>query len=62
MKKKNKDKSFLDMCELSENNFYPPDDNRMLKSNVRGVFGGDNFLDYLEYMFDMVEELELFEN
>lgn len=54
--------SFDDMTDelfkgcLTEADFYPPSDNRNLKSNVKDIFGGDNFADYCEYIFDVLEE------
>lgn len=41
---------------LTEKDFYPPEDNRVLKSYVEDVEGGDNFADYCEYIFDLLEE------
>lgn len=47
----------LDIYELSEEDFYPPADDRVLKSGVSDIVNGDNFVDYSEYIFDMTEEL-----
>ena len=41
---------------LSEINFYPPYDNRFLKSYVEDVNDGENFADYCEYIFEIYEE------
>lgn len=41
---------------LTEADFYPPADNRTLKSNVKDIYNGDNFADYCEYIFDLLEE------
>lgn len=46
---------------LSEMDFYPPSDNRTLKSNVKDIAGGDNFADYCEYIFGLLEEEEYYE-
>lgn len=46
---------------LTEIDFYPPPDNRVLKSNVRDVNGGDNFADYCEYFFDLLEEEDYYD-
>lgn len=46
---------------LSEMDFYPPSDNRTLKSNVKDIVGGDNFADYCEYIFSLLEEEEYYE-
>ena len=41
---------------LSEQDFYPPKDDRVLKSYIRDIDGGDNFADYCKDMFDLLEE------
>lgn len=46
---------------LSEIDFYPPPDNRVWKSYVEDINNGDNFADYCEYIFDILEEEEYFE-
>lgn len=46
---------------LTEADFYPPSDNRMLKSNVKNIVGGDNFADYCEYIFAVLEEEEYYD-
>jgi hypothetical protein len=45
---------------LKEQDFYPPEDNRNLKSYVNDIYGGDNFADYCEYIFDVLEEEEYY--
>lgn len=55
--RRKKSSDALNIYVLSEKDFYPPDDNRFLKSGIRGVYGGDNFLDYVEYIHDILEEL-----
>ena len=47
--------------ELSEQDFYPPTDDRVWKSNVKDVIGGDNFADYCEYIFNLLEEEDYYE-
>jgi len=47
---------------LTESDFYPPCDNRMWKSNVADINGGDNFADYCEYFFRMLEKEEYYDN
>ena len=42
--------------ELTEADFYPPTDNRVWKSYVKDIDGGDNFADYCEYIFELLEE------
>lgn len=41
---------------ITEDYLYPPCDNRCLKSYVRNINGGDNFADYCEYIFELLEE------
>lgn len=41
---------------LTEQDFYPPTDSRVLKSHIEDIEGGDNFADYCEYIFDLLEE------
>ena len=47
---------------LTEEDFYPIADNRYLKSNVYDICGGDNFVEYSEYIFDLYEEEDYWEN
>ena len=47
---------------LSEEDFYPPSDNRYLKSGVRDIYGGDNFADYAKYIYGLYEVEEYYEN
>jgi len=54
------DEQYYNRC-LTKADFYPPSDNRYLKSNVKDVVGGDNFADYCEYIFDLLEEEEYYE-
>ena len=46
---------------LTEEDFYPPIDNRVLESYVEDIDGGDNFADYCESMFELLEEECYFE-
>lgn len=48
--------------ELNEQSFYPPYDNRTWKSNVKDIKGGDNFADYCEYIFDLLEKENYYED
>lgn len=41
---------------LTEEDFYPPQDNRYWKSYVEDINGGDNFADYCRYIFKVCEE------
>lgn len=45
---------------LREQDFFI--DNRTWKSNVRDIYGGDNFADFCEEFFEMLDEEEYFEN
>ena len=47
---------------LKESDYYPPSDDRVWKSNVKDIDGGDNFADYCEYIFKILDEEEYFEN
>ena len=47
---------------LTEEDFYPPSDDRTWKSNVMDVVRGDNFVDFCEYYFDLLDEEEYFES
>ena len=49
-----------DYYELSEKDFYPPEDTRYYRSGVADIKGGDNFADYAEYFFDAYGE-EIFD-
>ena len=46
---------------LTEEDFYPPSDNRYLKSYVEDINGGDSFADYCEYIFELLEEEEYYD-
>lgn len=41
---------------LSEKSFYTTYDNRVLKSYIEDINGGDNFADYCEEFFELLEE------
>lgn len=47
---------------LDESDFYPPSDNRVWRSNVEDIEGGDNFADYCRYIFKTLEEEEYYDN
>lgn len=46
---------------LTEESFYPPSDNRVLESYIEDIDGGDNFSDYCEYIFELLEEQGYYE-
>ena len=41
---------------LTDSDFYPPSDNRVLKSYIEDVDEENNFADYCKYIFDIYEE------
>ena len=47
---------------LSEQDFYRPSDDRVWESYVEDIDGGDNFADYCEYFFELLDEEEYFES
>lgn len=47
---------------IREQDFYPPSDDRYWKSNVRDIAGGDNFADFCEYFFEVLDEEEYYDN
>ena len=47
---------------LTEFDFYPPSDNRVWASGVDDIYGGDNFIDYCEEFFEMLDEREYYDN
>lgn len=49
-------KSTYDSLLLSEEDFYPPEDNRFLISGIDDIKGGDSFADYTEYYFKVYYE------
>ena len=42
--------------QLTEVDFYPPSDDRVLESYVEDIEDGENFADYCEYIFELLEE------
>ena len=47
--------------ELTEQDFYPSLDDRVLTSNVEDIEDGDNFADYCEEFFELLDEEEYFD-
>ena len=45
-----------DVTELTEQDFYTTSDNRYLESYVEDIDGGNNFADFCEYIFELLEE------
>lgn len=50
-----------DFCS-KESDFYSPSDDRVWKSNIEDIEGGDNFADYCEEFFKMLDEEEYWDN
>lgn len=46
--------------ELTEQDFYPPEDTRLYTSGIDDVNDGDSFAEYAEYFWDTYED-ELFD-
>lgn len=38
--------------ELTEQDFYPPQDDRVYTSGIDDIEGGDNFAEYAEYFWE----------
>lgn len=51
------------LCDdiLTEQDFYPPFDNRILKSNVEDIDEDNNFANYCEEFFEMLDEEEYYD-
>ena len=47
---------------LKDSDFYPPSDNRVWKSYVNDIAGGDNFADYCEEFFELLDEEGYYDN
>ena len=47
--------------EISEKDFYPPEDNRLYQSWINDIRNGDNFSDYVKWFYSMYEN-EIFDN
>lgn len=54
----NDDLDFTNAFEIN----YLLFDNRTWKSNIEDIKGGDNFADYCEEFFELLDEEEYFEN
>lgn len=53
---------FLNSDCLTEEDFYPPQDDRVLETYIDDIEGGDNFADYSEYIYRLYEQEEWYEN
>lgn len=45
---------------LTDSDFYPPCDYRVWQSNVEDIDDGDNFADYCEDFFELLDEEEYY--
>ena len=54
-------KNKSDYYEITEKDFYPPEDKRAFHSGIRNISGGDNFADYFNWFYDMYED-DVFNN
>lgn len=45
-----------DSCVISESDFYPPEDNRQIHSNLRTVKGQSSFNEYLQEYIELGKE------
>lgn len=57
-----KDKLLHKKGIITEKDFYPPSDNRVLSSGIRNIYNGDNFEEYAEYIFELYESEDYYEN
>lgn len=48
--------------ELNEQNFYQPSDDRVWTSNVEDIEDGDNFADFCQELFELLEDEEYYDN
>lgn len=46
---------------LSEEDFYPPSDDRTFKTHMEELYEGE-FVEYTEYIFDLYESEDYYEN
>lgn len=49
-------------CVLTEQDFYPPSDNRVWTSNVEDIEDGDNFVDYCKEFFELLDEEDYYDD
>lgn len=50
-----------ELC-LTEQDFYPPSDNRAWKSNVKDIDDENNFADFCVEFFEILDEEEYYDN
>lgn len=49
-----------DEYEITEKDFYPPEDTRLYSSLIEDIDDGDNFADYIKYFYECYYD-ELFD-
>lgn len=59
--KTKKQKNLKSYYEITEIDFYPPEDTRLFKSGISDIDDGDNFEDYSKWFYDNYEN-EIFDN
>ena len=47
-------------CEITEQDFYPPEDTRLYESGIDDIIDGDNFADYSNWFYNNYEH-EIFD-
>ena len=47
---------------LTEEDFYPPTDDRTWKSNIEDIDEEDNFVNYCSYIYEYLDEYDYFES
>lgn len=47
--------------EITEQDFYPPEDTRIYQSGIDDIYCGDNFVDYAKWFYNNYEN-EIFDN
>lgn len=58
-----KEQAWLDSFPvLSEKDFYPPEDNRNLKSGVSDILCGDSFFGFVQEFNELCDEEEIYDD
>jgi hypothetical protein len=45
-------KGLDDEYEITEKDFYPPEDTRLYNSYIEDIYDGDNFDDYIKWFYE----------
>lgn len=59
--KLSKQKNLKSYYEITEKDFYPPEDSRLYQSGIDDIEDGDNFEDYSKWFYNNYEN-EIFDN